>query len=325
MDEVIRRRYHTPKSRPSKRKQLAQKRAKARWVGDEKNQLLPVPEISKVESRPSTSATKLQNFSEICKNEPNCSESAYAFLNMNAINTLLENIKCSECLSGSISISCGNNFGFATKLHMQCNSCGYMYGNTYSSPRVPQQGQFEANKKIVQAFLKIGRGHAAVEEFSMILGIQSMDKKTFSKCLNSLHADGEDVRSKVLEMARSIVRKKHEEIDASLKNQPIIDISVSYDGTWHKRGHTSLYGIGIVIDVLTGLIIDYEVLSKYCVECASASNELGKESAEFLYGLKAINLSAKKIMMVPRAAWKCKRPLLYGQDQLKTARCGIPL
>ena len=34
-----------------------------------------------------------------------------------------------------------------------------------------------------------------------------------------------------------------------------INITVSYKGTWHKRGHTSLYGIGIVTDVVTGLVI----------------------------------------------------------------------
>ena len=48
---------------------------------------------------------------------------------------------------------------------------------------------------------------------------------------------------------------------------PVIDVSVSYDGTWQKRGFTSLFGVGICIDVLSGLVIDYDVLSKYCHAC----------------------------------------------------------
>ncbi|KAL2085777.1 hypothetical protein ACEWY4_019097 [Coilia grayii] len=47
----------------------------------------------------------------------------------------------------------------------------------------------------------------------------------------------------------------------------IINISVSFDGTWQKRGFTSHYGIGVCIDILTGLVVDFEVLSSYCHTC----------------------------------------------------------
>ena len=42
-----------------------------------------------------------------------------------------------------------------------------------------------------------------------------------------------------------------------------------YDGTWHKRGHSSHYGVGIGIDLETGFVIDFEVLSNYCHGCAT--------------------------------------------------------
>ncbi|GFR15393.1 uncharacterized protein TNCT_295171 [Trichonephila clavata] len=42
-----------------------------------------------------------------------------------------------------------------------------------------------------------------------------------------------------------------------------------------------LYGIGIVIDILTGLFIDYEILSKYCPKCTTAKRYLGENSAEY--------------------------------------------
>ena len=60
------------------------------------------------------------------------------------------------------------------------------------------------------------------------------------------------------------------------------NITVSFDGSWHKRGHTSNYGFGAVIDVLTGLVVGYEVLSKYCGACTWNGTVLGKESAAFL-------------------------------------------
>ncbi|GFW92280.1 uncharacterized protein TNCV_3541661 [Trichonephila clavipes] len=110
-------------------------------------------------------------------------------------------------------------------------------------PRDDNRKCFEANKKqLVEVVLKIGKGHAALELFSMAIGIHAMDKKTFSKCLHILYHP------------------------------------VSYDGTWQKRGHSSLCGIGIVIDILTELIIDYEILSKYCPECTTAKRDLGENS-----------------------------------------------
>ncbi|GFW05073.1 uncharacterized protein TNCV_598671 [Trichonephila clavipes] len=61
----------------------------------------------------------------------------------------------------------------------------------------------------------------------------------------------------------------------------IIDVSVSYDGTWQKRGHTSNIGLGIIIDILSGLVLDFEVLSKYCHNCVVAGRDMGVDSAEF--------------------------------------------
>ncbi|GBM53005.1 hypothetical protein AVEN_111346-1 [Araneus ventricosus] len=61
----------------------------------------------------------------------------------------------------------------------------------------------------------------------------------------------------------------------------IIDITVSYDGTCQKHGHTSLHGISIFVDILTGLVIDYEILSKYCPECTTAKRDLGEDSSDF--------------------------------------------
>ena len=43
-----------------------------------------------------------------------------------------------------------------------------------------------------------------------------------------------------------------------------------HDGSWQKRGHSSHNGIGILIDLITGLPIDYEVLSNFCLKCQLA-------------------------------------------------------
>ncbi|GFX85176.1 transposable element Tcb2 transposase [Trichonephila clavipes] len=59
------------------------------------------------------------------------------------------------------------------------------------------------------------------------------------------------------------------------------NIAVSLDGTGLTRGHTSQIGVGCVVDTLTGHVIDYEIMSKYCPTCIRAKNELGETTAEY--------------------------------------------
>ena len=47
---------------------------------------------------------------------------------------------------------------------------------------------------------------------------------------------------------------------------------------WMRRGHKSKYGIACVIELHTGLVIDYYIMSKYSVTC---SHQLKPESEEY--------------------------------------------
>ena len=77
----------------------------------------------------------------------------------------------------------------------------------------------------------------------------------------------------MLDCTAAAIREAYAEMDEDLREalereeDPIVNISVSYDGTWQKRGFTSLFGVGVCIDVLTGLVVDYCVLSKCCHAC----------------------------------------------------------
>ena len=66
-----------------------------------------------------------------------------------------------------------------------------------------------------------------------------------------------------------------------MDNAGVIDLTVSYDGTWQKRGFTSHHGVGVINEVQTGLIVDYDVLSNNCHACALAENRLGAGTPKF--------------------------------------------
>ncbi|GFV14530.1 uncharacterized protein TNCV_1080531 [Trichonephila clavipes] len=104
---------------------------------------------------------------------------------------------------------------------------------------------------------------------------RSFSSTTYGKCARRLD-------NAYTLASENIFAEIHREIKNVYENgAEITDLSVSFDGTWLTRGHTSLIGVGCVIDMLTGYVVDFEVMSKVCRHCSVAKNKLGQSSAEF--------------------------------------------
>ena len=54
-----------------------------------------------------------------------------------------------------------------------------------------------------------------------------------------------------------------------------LDITVTFDGTWSKRGFTALYGVFVVMSWDTGRVLDTHILSKHCIRCTHKRKLLG--------------------------------------------------
>ncbi|GFX72786.1 uncharacterized protein TNCV_4063811 [Trichonephila clavipes] len=55
--------------------------------------------------------------------------------------------------------------------------------------------------------------------------------------------------------------------EAVIANDNNSNIAVAVDGTWHKRGYSSLNGVVCATSVENGKVIDFEALTKYCSSC----------------------------------------------------------
>lgn len=84
-----------------------------------------------------------------------------------------------------------------------------------------------------------------------------------------------------------MIRKVYKELGPSINESGVIDITVSYDDTWMTRGYKSIYGVGCVVEVITGLVLDFGILSLYCHGCASASACYGRTHTRELEEWKA--------------------------------------
>ncbi|KAL1276305.1 hypothetical protein QQF64_035928 [Cirrhinus molitorella] len=184
---------------------------------------------------------------------------------------LSEGLKSPNCqmeilrLSGWLKINIDpQNHGFCSSVLLECSLCerDRYFRSVYTSTRLQDESRndvaFDVNVRMVLLAHELGMGYAALKKISKVLGIPSLHLKTYQRHnrkvtvaeiergLGSLHRAREQIRQAYAEVDTDVARLLMEDEDA------VINISVSFDGTWHKRGFTSNYGIGVCIDVLTG-------------------------------------------------------------------------
>nr|XP_054756746.1 uncharacterized protein LOC129262745 [Lytechinus pictus] len=96
--------------------------------------------------------------------------------------------------------------------------------------------------------------------------------KSFQQHLHSLYTQTNKICEEELKAAGRKVREQVLERNPDADRDGVLDVAVSYDGTWHKRGFTSNHGVGVVISMDTGEVLDREVVSKVCPECQYRNN-----------------------------------------------------
>ncbi|GFS79951.1 uncharacterized protein TNCV_750931 [Trichonephila clavipes] len=187
----------------------------------------------------------------------------YILVDFNQVNNLLRSAKCQYCEKQTLKLELGAKLGFSYNLKLLCSNCDENKTVVNTSLKSVQTSH-DVNLRITQAFSHIGKGYSAIEKFCMVMNIDPFSSTTYGKCARRLD-------NAYTLASENIFAEIHREIKNVYENgAEITDLSVSFDGTWLTRGHTSLIGVGCVIDMLTGYVVDFEVMSKVCRHCSVA-------------------------------------------------------
>ncbi|GFV08764.1 uncharacterized protein TNCV_2488361 [Trichonephila clavipes] len=198
---------------------------------------------------------RCQTLEDSCLNDLNCCENSeaphYVIMDVQFLKGLLKNLLCDVCKSYSLKIDIGGKLGFSRKFSVFCTSCDIIKSSNFTCRRISdsegtENQSFDINMRMVQSFLSFGKGYLAMEKF-----------------LKSLN----DVRSQVKSAYQS--------------NSAITDIDVTFDGTWLTRGHSSQIGVGCVIVLLTGFVMDF---LKLCRNAALNVNTQNLLNTKEVYG-----------------------------------------
>ena len=104
-----------------------------------------------------------------------------------------------------------------------------------------------------------------------------MKRKTFTKLLSSLGKAANCVEDNSMSTAASDVHKKEDEVDGVTNSLCV------FDGTWQKRGFSSLVGAVSSMSTVNYKVLDIEILSTFCRKCEEIKGPiLTREKEEHL-------------------------------------------
>ncbi|RUS69872.1 hypothetical protein EGW08_022368 [Elysia chlorotica] len=201
---------------------------------------------------------------------------------LSTINQLYKVALCPQCKTPSLQLY--NNKvrdrSYAVFLELRCTLCEDTLGSTYTSKKTTIDQSVDCNRRAVLAGLTVGLGHAGLMKLSEGLGMPSMHEKTWRSHLTAIARQTDRIKNDILQQARDRVISYYRETEPdSFDADGVLNIGVSYDGTWAKRGFTSKLGAGAVIDTMTGLVLDFHVMSSHCQLCITVGDPLNIKDA----------------------------------------------
>ena len=170
--------------------------------------------------------------------------------------------------------------GLCNLFKLKCRKCDWFHVMTTSRHinKDVKRGKvaYDVNIRTVSAFREIGRGYAAIETFCGFMNMPPpMNKTTYQDIVDGMHISYTEAADESMKAAAcELVEMAHEdnnEYDAGDGSH--VDVAVSVDGTWQKRGYASLNGAVTVIGLDNGKCLAYDCMAKSCKSCQAWENK----------------------------------------------------
>lgn len=183
---------------------------------------------------------------------------AYRILNFLTVFTAISQaVVCKKCKSDVTFTECGKR-GLGFKIVISCQNCDKI--SIPSSPFIEKA--YDINRRIILAMRLLGVGLNGVIKFCAFMELpRPIFQSFYDKVVQRIAADAKEVCEQSMKNAAQEEKKKSDEKGNTS------GITVSGDGSWRKRGFTSLFGFVSLIGWCTGKVVDILVKSKYCKAC----------------------------------------------------------
>ena len=201
----------------------------------------------------------------------------YFFVQKSVLEGLIKKLLCPSCKKPSLGLDliAESNCGFSTKGKTFCSSCRSFEDKRFFCERFGGSSHttvpFDINLRSVLAFRGIGSGYSNIKQWCGIMNMpHCLSQGGYTKTLEKIESSSLATFNKISARSRDAIARAYHELGIEPDIDGVLDIAVSFDGSWQKRGHSSHNGVASVIDLVTGFPVDFEVLSNYCNKCKIA-------------------------------------------------------
>ena len=133
----------------------------------------------------------------------------------------------------------------------------------------------EVNVRAVVAFREVGRGHEEMNTFTRLMNMSGLAWTAFKNINNELQSPYENTAEKSMQSVANKIRCDKDADRIEIDNSQLKVCDISLDGTWQRRGHSSLNGV--VTAISDGKCLDRHVMSNYCKSCRYWASKKGSD------------------------------------------------
>lgn len=198
-------------------------------------------------------------------------------LEVDGLNEVLRtSVSCKECSSGPVTFVevHASKKELSTNPSLHCEECGATTSISFST-LPPSHKALTINRKSVFANKCVGGTSALLNTFCNMMDLPTpVSQKGYREHAKIINDD-------CVAEAQASMHRARQEVHQCYDVAPgDVDVTVSSDGTWQRRGFCSLFGVTFLIEHETKKVLDYEVLSKFCAACKKWE-DCDRESEEF--------------------------------------------
>ena len=205
---------------------------------------------------------------------------SYRFVELSSLMRTFEEFH--KCKGGKIVFNedQAKRYGNSSLIYLECTKCkkrASLQTVGTSNKQWQASNAMDVNRRIVYSACEMGVGREAIAVMCEIFNMPPpCSTPSWDKHQEALYAAHLKAVATRLEAARQEVHDLHCQRNPDT-TEDIIDVTVSFDGTWSKRGFTAPFGIGFAISAETGQVLDYDFASKLCLPCSRNKKNLSEE------------------------------------------------
>lgn len=185
---------------------------------------------------------------------------------------------CSECYQPTLTVRVTGS-AIDPDVALYCTTCRVnIYHKKKERIKIGEHNFCPQILRAVYSCMLRGQGYRSMEGMYSFLGIRPITHITYNNYKHHIVSTANEELARHFDEAVDVVFQYYkEELQRLPDDDGFLNIDVSFDGTWHIRGHNSSLGCGVIIEAHTRVALDRCVLSKTCSSCKTMHTKYARK------------------------------------------------